>query len=69
MKVNADFCHDTLIENAKLLDSYSTEKDFNVWKEQIKDSFNQIMKVESMNRALNLRLRLFWQLRNLLNIL
>lgn len=50
MKVNADFCHDTLIENAKLLDTYSTEKDFSAWKQQIKSSFYDVMKVESMNK-------------------
>ena len=50
MKVNPDFCHDFIIENADLKDTFKKEKDFTCWKQQIKNSFMEVMKIADMNK-------------------
>lgn len=50
MKVNPDLCHDTIINNADLKDTYSNDKDFGTWKKQIKTSFFEVMKIADMNK-------------------
>lgn len=50
MKVNPDLCHDTIIKNADLKDSFRPNVDFNKWATQIKKSFFDVMKIDDMNK-------------------
>ena len=48
MQVKSDFIHDELLKNAELKLAFDESKDFNTWRKQLKEKFEELLGIDQI---------------------